>query len=79
MGLGSWWRVRAKDDASTPAPAPPTEQDVLAALNRVNAMLAARTNVRDTLEELTQSYRRVRQDEITDDIAELAAATTQPV
>ena len=41
MGLGSWWRrVRAKDDASTPAPAPPTEQDVLAALNRVNAMLA---------------------------------------
>ncbi|EIF30831.1 F0F1-type ATP synthase, gamma subunit [Burkholderia sp. Ch1-1] len=46
---------------------------------RVNAMLAARTNVRDTLEELTQSYRRVRQDEITDDIAELAAATTQPV
>lgn len=39
---------------------------------RMRAMLAARTNVRETLDELTQSYRRVRQDEITADIAELA-------
>lgn len=46
---------------------------------RVRAMLAARTNVRDTLDELTQSYRRVRQDEITADIAELAATATQPI
>jgi F-type H+-transporting ATPase subunit gamma len=46
---------------------------------RVRAMLAARANVRDTLDELTQSYRRVRQDEITADIAELATAATQPI
>lgn len=44
MGLRSWFRkVRGKDDdaAGAPyvAPPPPTEQDILAALNRVNAML----------------------------------------
>lgn len=44
---------------------------------RMRAMLAARANVRETLEELTQSYRRVRQDEITDDIVELAAGAGQ--
>ncbi|MFM0038509.1 F0F1 ATP synthase subunit gamma [Paraburkholderia strydomiana] len=46
---------------------------------RVRAMLAARANVRDTLDELTQSYRRVRQDEITADIAELATAGMQAI
>lgn len=40
---------------------------------RVRAMLAARANVKETLAELTQSYRQVRQDEITADIVELAA------
>ncbi|XUW92752.1 F0F1 ATP synthase subunit gamma [Burkholderia sp. M6-3] len=44
---------------------------------RMRAMLAARANVRDTLEELTQSYRRVRQDEITEDIVELAAGAAE--
>lgn len=44
---------------------------------RVRAMLAARANVRETLDELTQSYRRVRQEEITADIAELATAAGQ--
>jgi F-type H+-transporting ATPase subunit gamma len=44
---------------------------------RMRAMLAARANVQDTLDELTQSYRRVRQDEITDDIVELAAGAGQ--
>ena len=39
---------------------------------RVRAMLAARANVKETLDELTQRYRRVRQDEITADIVELA-------
>lgn len=42
MGLKSWWgRVRGDDDNDREyvAPPPPTEQDVLAALNRVNAML----------------------------------------
>ena len=45
MGLGSWFRkVRGKDDngAGTTeyvAPPPPTDKDILAALNRVNAML----------------------------------------
>lgn len=42
MGLKSWWgRVRGDDDNDQEyvAPPPPTEQDVLAALNRVNAML----------------------------------------
>jgi F-type H+-transporting ATPase subunit gamma len=46
---------------------------------RVRAMLAARANVRDTLDELTQSYRRVRQDEITADIAELAIAASPEI
>lgn len=44
---------------------------------RMRAMLAARANVRDRLDELTQSYRRVRQDEITDDIVELAAGAAE--
>jgi len=40
VGLKSWLkRRRGSDDDATPSPAPPTEQDVLAALNRVNAML----------------------------------------
>ncbi|WP_232678022.1 hypothetical protein [Nocardioides sp. R-C-SC26] len=39
MGLRSWWRSRSATDAPA-APAPPTEQDVLASLNRVNAMLS---------------------------------------
>ena len=46
MGLGSWFRrVRGKDDNSASgaaeyvAPPPPTDKDILAALNRVNAML----------------------------------------
>ena len=45
MGLGSWFRkVRGKDDnaggaADYVAPPPPTDKDILAALNRVNAML----------------------------------------
>ncbi|CAE6861332.1 F0F1 ATP synthase subunit gamma [Paraburkholderia domus] len=43
---------------------------------RVRAMLAARANVKETLAELTQSYRQVRQDEITADIVELAAGAT---
>jgi F-type H+-transporting ATPase subunit gamma len=41
---------------------------------RVRAMLAARANVKETLQTLTQSYRQVRQDEITADIVELAAS-----
>lgn len=41
MGLKSWWRSRGRDaEEQTPAVAgPPTEKDILAALNRVNAML----------------------------------------
>jgi hypothetical protein len=40
VGLKSWLkRRRGSDDDATPVPAAPTEQDVLAALNRVNAML----------------------------------------
>ncbi len=47
MGLKSWWRtVRGADapgrGADFTVPAPPTEQDVLAALNRVNATLRER-------------------------------------
>ncbi|TNM42812.1 hypothetical protein FHP29_07360 [Nocardioides albidus] len=41
MGLKSWWR-RSRDAAEEPAyvvPPAPTEQDILAALNQVNAML----------------------------------------
>lgn len=40
---------------------------------RLQAMIAARQNVRDTLEALTASYRRIRQDDITNEIIELAA------
>lgn len=40
---------------------------------RMQAMIAARQNVRDTLDALTASYRRIRQDEITNEIIELAA------
>jgi F-type H+-transporting ATPase subunit gamma len=40
---------------------------------RVRAMIAARSNVRTKLDELSGRYRRVRQDEITSDILELAA------
>ncbi len=43
MGLGSWFRkVRGKeeDQATTyVAPPPPTDKDIIAALNRVNAMM----------------------------------------
>ena len=41
MGLKSWWKgLRgAKEPEGPPVPAAPTEQDILAALNRVNAML----------------------------------------
>lgn len=44
---------------------------------RVRAMLAARAHVKETIEELTQRYRQVRQDEITADIVELAAGAVQ--
>ncbi len=40
---------------------------------RVRAMIAARSNVKKKLEALLQRYRRVRQDEITSEIIELAA------
>lgn len=40
---------------------------------RMQAMIAARQNVRDTLDALMASYRRIRQDEITNEIIELAA------
>ncbi|QDL93995.1 hypothetical protein FDP22_19165 (plasmid) [Paroceanicella profunda] len=40
---------------------------------RMRAMLAARTNVADTLEELVATSRRLRQEEITSEIVELAA------
>ncbi|MFL9913742.1 F0F1 ATP synthase subunit gamma [Paraburkholderia sp. RL17-337-BIB-A] len=46
---------------------------------RVRAMLAARANVKETLEALTQNYRQVRQDEITADIVELAAGAASAV
>ena len=42
MGLKSWWRkVRGEEEGKTEyvVPPAPTEQDILAALNRVNAML----------------------------------------
>jgi hypothetical protein len=41
VGLGSWFRkVRGDDDATVyAAPPPPSDKDILAALNRVNAML----------------------------------------
>jgi F-type H+-transporting ATPase subunit gamma len=40
---------------------------------RVRAMLAARTNVQQRLDVLTQQYRTMRQDEITSEIVELTA------
>lgn len=40
---------------------------------RERAMLAARSNVRTKIDELAQRHRRVRQDDITSDILELAA------
>jgi len=40
VGLRSWWtRRRSKEPEGPPVPAAPTEQDILASLNRVNAML----------------------------------------
>ncbi|MBS44997.1 MAG: hypothetical protein CMH83_17885 [Nocardioides sp.] len=39
MGLRSWFRGRSEPDAA-PVAAPPTEADVLASLNRVNALLS---------------------------------------
>lgn len=39
MGLKSWFRGRRDEDVVVSAPGVPTEQDILAALNRVNAML----------------------------------------
>ncbi|MCX6401657.1 MAG: hypothetical protein NTX33_17225 [Propionibacteriales bacterium] len=42
MGLKTWWRSRGsagKPEETYVVPAAPTEQDILAALNRVNAML----------------------------------------
>ncbi|TYL52138.1 hypothetical protein FXB39_07005 [Nocardioides sp. BGMRC 2183] len=45
VGLKAWWRrVRSEDEQEVETfevPAPPTEQDVLAALNQVNATLQA--------------------------------------
>jgi hypothetical protein len=38
MGLRSWFGRRREEPASA-VPSPPTEQDILASLNRVNAML----------------------------------------
>ncbi|MFX1676766.1 F0F1 ATP synthase subunit gamma [Paraburkholderia sp. A2WS-5] len=40
---------------------------------RVRAMLAARTHVQQRLNDLTQHYRAVRQEEITSEIVELSA------
>ncbi|HYG92975.1 MAG TPA: hypothetical protein VD859_05240 [Nocardioides sp.] len=42
MGLKSWWRRArgADDEPAFVVPPPPTEQDILAALNRINAMLS---------------------------------------
>jgi F-type H+-transporting ATPase subunit gamma len=42
---------------------------------RVRAMLAARTNVQQRLNRLTQQHRAMRQDEITSEIVELGAAS----
>ena len=42
---------------------------------RMRAMIAARTNVERKLDELTASYRNLRQEEITAEIIELSAGT----
>jgi len=42
---------------------------------RMRAMVAARANVASTLDDLVGLARRLRQDEITDEIVELAAGT----
>ncbi|ABE35969.1 H+-transporting two-sector ATPase, gamma subunit [Paraburkholderia xenovorans LB400] len=42
---------------------------------RMRAMVAARTNVHDTLDELIGESRRLRQDEITSEIVELSSVT----
>jgi F-type H+-transporting ATPase subunit gamma len=43
---------------------------------RMRAMIAARSNVAHKLDELVGSFRRLRQDEITDEIIELSAGAT---
>lgn len=43
---------------------------------RMHAMIAARSNVGDKLEELRATHRRLRQDEITNEIVELAAGAS---
>ncbi|MBA3053449.1 MAG: hypothetical protein FP826_00605 [Sphingomonadales bacterium] len=42
---------------------------------RMRAMIAARTNVANKLDMLTASARRIRQEEITNEVIELAAGT----
>ena len=42
---------------------------------RMQAMIAARSNVERKLDELTASYRNLRQEEITAEIIELSAGT----
>ncbi|MFT4065937.1 F0F1 ATP synthase subunit gamma [Paraburkholderia sp.] len=42
---------------------------------RMRAMIAARTNVHDTLDQLTGDFRRLRQEEITAEIVELSAGS----
>ena len=42
---------------------------------RMRAMIAARGNVARKLDELVGSFRRLRQDEITDEIIELSAGS----
>jgi len=42
---------------------------------RMRAMIAARTNVHNTLDGLIQESRRLRQDEITSEIVELSSVT----
>ncbi|MFP3182434.1 MAG: FoF1 ATP synthase subunit gamma [Paraburkholderia sp.] len=43
---------------------------------RMRAMIAARTNVHDTLDQLTGDFRRLRQEEITAEIVELSAGSS---
>ena len=44
---------------------------------RVRAMMAARANVTEKLEELVRRYRLMRQDEITSEIVELESGAVQ--